>query len=280
MSQDNQSVRRRPSKASTSAKSVIAYEPFEASENQNENQSQITRGIPTISIEQDQEQEQDYEEGEDVQRRDEVDYDDYGDDGSIIYPRITKEGTYEDSYYTNTRTNTFDPINTNDDSYLYRGTSSQINDMRLKKSNTQTGNGVTPDRLNDKVPSARPNVDYQDRLWTQIDVLDDVKKMSEQTSIDNDSFFNAKHGKALDELRLAQIELLSTIRNSEKLIDLNIDHQDIWNSQNIDGIRDKMYNKKYFDTISTSVDKVNNSLDSVGKSMKTLDEMSKDIWNS
>lgn len=137
---------------------------------------------------------------------------------------------------------------------------------------------MVPNRLNDKIPSSRPNVDYQDKLWTQIDVLDDVKRMSEQVSMDNDSFFNAEHSKAINELRLSQVELLTTIKNSEKLVDQNFDHSEIWDSKDIEDVRDKLYNKEYFDSIASSVDKVRDRLDNVGKSMKKIDELTRDIW--
>lgn len=257
-----QSLHRRGSKASrASGNSVVKYEPFAPDE-----QFQ-TREIPTINI--DPSQTPDYHEGKEEPIQDaEEDPNDplYEANDGVLRPRFTTD-TF-DSSYTNTRTNTYDQVNTNDDSYLYRGSV----DRREETDN------IVPDRLNDKIPSSRPNVDYQDKLWTQIDVLDDVKRMSEQTTVDNNSFFNVEHSKAINELRLAQVELLSTIKNSEKLVDSNFDHTEIWDSKNIEGIRDKLYNKEYFDSIANSVDKVKDRLDNVGQSMKKIDELTKDIW--
>lgn len=240
MEQETNSIHRRGSK--TSQKSVVTYEPFS------------TREIPTISVDQGTEELKEEEEDE---------------DHDSLRPRFTTD-TYGSSY-TNTRTNTFDPVGTNQDSYLYGRSDSREEEQ-------QEANVMVPNRLNDKIPSSRPNADYQDKLWTQIDVLDDVKRMSEQVSMDNDSFFNAEHSKAINELRLSQVELLTTIKNSEKLVDQNFDHSEIWDSKDIEDVRDKLYNKEYFDSIASSVDKVRDRLDNVGKSMKKIDELTRDIW--
>lgn len=255
--ESGQSLHRRGSKAS--GNSVVKYEPFTP-----EPQFQ-TREIPTINIDPSQTPDNDELEDEEEEEMDVNDPLNENED-AVLRPRFTTD-TF-DSSYTNTGTNTYDPVATNDDSYLYRGSV----DRRDETDN------LVPDRLNDKIPSSRPNVDYQDKLWTQIDVLDDVKRMSEQTTMDNNSFFNSEHSKAINELRLAQVELLSTIRNSEKLVDSNFDHTEIWDSKNIEGIRDKLYNKEYFDSIANSVDKVKDRLDNVGQSMKKIDELTKDIW--
>lgn len=242
-------IPRRGSKASGT--SVVNYEPFNQVQTQEE-----SREVPTISVDQDTEElREQIDEGNET-------------DSPSLRPRFTTD-TFESSY-SNTRTNTFDPVGTNDDSYLYGGGSADRRDQEVLS--------VVPNRLNDKIPSSRPNVDYQDKLWTQIDVLDDVKRMSEQVKMDNNSFFNAEHSKAINELRLAQVELLSTIKNSERLVDANFDHKQIWDSTDIEDIRDKLYNKEYFDSIATGVDKVKDRLDDVGQSMKKIDELTRDIW--
>ncbi|SCU94962.1 LANO_0E08812g1_1 [Lachancea nothofagi CBS 11611] len=56
---------------------------------------------------------------------------------------------------------------------------------------------------------ARPQVDYQDKLWTQIDVLDDVRRMArEQDAYDG---FPPGFESQLKELREAHITLLHTM---------------------------------------------------------------------
>lgn len=248
--EQSQGLHRRGSKAS--GKSVVTYEPFTTPD-----QSR-TREIPTISVDQgDDEQHHHHQDGNGAQDN----------DLPFIRPKFTTE-TFGSSY-SNSRTNTYEPQMTNEDSYLYRGESTDGADE---------GDNIVPNRLNDKVPSARPNVDYQDKLWTQIDVLDDVRRMGEQTTMDNNSFFNAEHSKAIDELRVAQVQLLSTIKESEKLVDTNFDHKQIWDSTDIEGVREMLYNKEYFDSIANSIDKVKDRLDSVGHSMKKIDGLTRDIW--
>ncbi|CDR42604.1 CYFA0S10e00166g1_1 [Cyberlindnera fabianii] len=136
----------------------------------------------------------------------------------------------------------------------------------------ETGVPTTPpDRLNDKVPRARPAVDYQDMLWTQIDILDDVRRMADQTSTDG-SFFSAEHARALNELRDTQYALLNDLKACEKVLDSSDDHKVIWDSTDIESVRDRLYNREYFDGVKTGLEKVKTRLEDVGESMRKIDD--------
>lgn len=65
-------------------------------------------------------------------------------------------------------------------------------------------------RLTDNVPTARPSVHYADKLWTQIDVLDDVKNMSNQVKL-RESFFNDDFNEELNRLKASQNKLLAVL---------------------------------------------------------------------
>ncbi|KAK6459021.1 uncharacterized protein RJT20DRAFT_132174 [Scheffersomyces xylosifermentans] len=77
--------------------------------------------------------------------------------------------------------------------------------------NSNTFGNDTPSlRTIDKIPSTRPSVSYSDKLWTQIDVLDDVKKMANQVR-QKGSFFNEKFNEELAKLKESQNKLLDTM---------------------------------------------------------------------
>ena len=88
---------------------------------------------------------------------------------------------------------------------------------RLSRSNTNTtSDGYLANLDNqsiqsiDQVPSAKPSVTYLDKLWTQIDVLDDVKRMAEDSKMKN-TLFNDKYLEQLAKLKELQDQLLQTM---------------------------------------------------------------------
>ena len=88
---------------------------------------------------------------------------------------------------------------------------------RLSRSNTNTtSDGYFANLDNqsiqsiDQVPSAKPSVTYLDKLWTQIDVLDDVKRMAEDSKMKN-TLFNDKYLEQLAKLKELQDQLLQTM---------------------------------------------------------------------
>ncbi|KAI5957115.1 hypothetical protein KGF54_000043 [Candida jiufengensis] len=102
---------------------------------------------------------------------------------------------------------------------------STASQYRLSRTNTNTTNEAYLNYDNnsiqtiDKIPSVKPSVTYSDKLWTQIDVLDDVKKLSEEVKT-RGSFFNNKFNNELSKLKQSQIELLRTMSNA-KFNDMN-----------------------------------------------------------
>lgn len=134
-------------------------------------------------------------------------------------------------------------------------------------------------KLSDKVPSVKPNVDYQDKLWTQIDVLDDVKKMGEQVAEDG-SFFTEEHNNSLRQLRHAQLELLRTIEASDKVVDANVDHRVVWDCDDLESVRERLYNSEYLGELSKNISVVKDRLDQLDTLMKSVDDFaSKQVFH-
>ncbi|KAI5962623.1 uncharacterized protein KGF55_003699 [Candida pseudojiufengensis] len=110
-------------------------------------------------------------------------------------------------------------------SNLLKPQNSSTSQYRLSRTNTNTTNEVSATYLGnldnfslttiDKIPSIKPSVTYSDKLWTQIDVLDDVKKLSQEIK-QRGSFFNDKFNNELLKLRKSQNKLLETINNNSK----------------------------------------------------------------
>ncbi|KAI3405224.2 hypothetical protein KGF56_001968 [Candida oxycetoniae] len=98
--------------------------------------------------------------------------------------------------------------------------------MRLSRTNTETTDAYVANQDNqsiqtiDKIPSAKPSVTYQDRLWTQIDVLDDVKKMAQEVR-SRGSFFDDKFRKEMSKLKQSQEKLIQTM-SQQGFDDMNI----------------------------------------------------------
>lgn len=65
-------------------------------------------------------------------------------------------------------------------------------------------------RLTDLISSTKPSITHADKLWTQIDVLDDVKTMSNQVKL-RGSFFNEAFNAELASLKESQNKLLEVM---------------------------------------------------------------------
>lgn len=79
-------------------------------------------------------------------------------------------------------------------------------------------------RTIDKIQGAKPAVTYADKLWTQIDVLDDVRNMAEEVR-KKGSFFNDQFNQDLQKLKLLQSKLLETM-STQQFSDLSTnEHQ-------------------------------------------------------
>ncbi|KAG7665814.1 uncharacterized protein J8A68_000639 [[Candida] subhashii] len=105
--------------------------------------------------------------------------------------------------------------------------------MRLSRTTTNNtdsyANAIVNDapqslRTIDKIQGAKPAITYADKLWTQIDVLDDVRNMAEEVK-NKGSFFNDKFNQELSKLKISQNKLLETM-STQQFSDLNTnEHQ-------------------------------------------------------
>lgn len=186
---------------------------------------------------------------------------------------------------------------------------------RLSQSNTNNTETYTNDvhslKTTDRLPTAKPSVTYLDKLWTQIDVLDDVKNMSHQVRLKG-SFFNDKFNEELEKLKLLQNRLFEVMSNQhfnsysdkyyqKQLYKLNVATPNASTPQHLnqisEGGRDPenqrlteffandaqdlkhlLYKKQNFDEISQYVEDIKVNLDNVGQSMKKFDESMRDLW--
>ncbi|SCW03604.1 LAFE_0G14136g1_1 [Lachancea fermentati] len=94
-------------------------------------------------------------------------------------------------------------------------------------SNTTSDESIPPVRTlpkQGKQIEAHPNADNQDKLWTEIDVLDDVRRMSKEDDLYEG--FPPAFEKQLKQLRIAHVTLLQTMkrrRNKQKDIQEALD---------------------------------------------------------
>lgn len=77
------------------------------------------------------------------------------------------------------------------------------------------------------IPSVKPVVDDHDRLWAEIDILNETESIAQQAAV-NKSFFGADHAQALGELRKAQTELVRAMAVGDKRMGLEQQYQSLW----------------------------------------------------
>lgn len=192
---------------------------------------------------------------------------------------------------------------------------------RLSRTNSNNtdmySNDLQSIKTTDRIPTAKPSVTYLDKLWTQIDVLDDVRNMSNQVKLKG-SFFNDKFNQELEKLKQLQDKLFKVMAKqhfnsySDKdyqkhLYKLSVTTPNASNPQLLNQIssetkdseepRDRtnerlteffaydaqdlkhlLYKKQNLDEITHYIDDVKVSLDNVGESMKKFDESTRDLW--
>lgn len=122
--------------------------------------------------------------------------------------------SYSTSFSSNISPQYFLPNNNISKTNSRSGTASAY---RLSRTNTNTTSDAYIANLDnqslqsiDQIPSAKPSVTYLDKLWTQIDVLDDVKRMAEDSKV-RDTLFNEKYIQQLAKLKELQDHLLQTM---------------------------------------------------------------------
>ncbi|ODV80002.1 uncharacterized protein CANTADRAFT_49404 [Suhomyces tanzawaensis NRRL Y-17324] len=169
-------------------------------------------------------------------------------------------------------------------------------------------------RTVDKIPSARPSVSYLDKLWTQIDVLDDVKTMSGEVR-SKGSFFNDKFDAELKRLKQLQNRLLETLATQQFNNSSKLEHRKQLSRLNtmnepipqvststsasatgedkkrqekateffgMDDLskysQDILYRKQNFEEMNQYVAEIKDNLDRVGENMKKFDESTRELW--
>lgn len=199
--------------------------------------------------------------------------------------------------------------------FTHKPTKSGSSTTRLSRSNSNNteldSNDIQSIKTTDRIPPAKPSVTYLDKLWTQIDVLDDVKNMSDQVRLKG-SFFNDKFNEELKELKQLQNRLFEVMSKQhfssysdkdyqKQLYKLNVATPNASTPQLLKKITDEgtnpvneklteffendaqdlkhlLYKKKNFDAITHYVEDIKASLDNVGESMKKFDESTRDLW--
>ena len=197
----------------------------------------------------------------------------------------------------------------------HRATKSGSSTTRLSRTTTNNtdiySNDVQSIKTTDMLPTAKPNVTYLDKLWTKIDVLDDVKNMSHQVKLKG-SFFNDKFNDELEKLKFLQNKLFEVMSNQhfkgfsdkdyqKQLYKLNVATPNASTPQLLnqiseegrnpeserlteffaneaDDLKHLLYKKQNFDEINHFVEEVKVNLDNVGQSMKRFDESTRDLW--
>ncbi|ODV74832.1 uncharacterized protein CYBJADRAFT_63147 [Cyberlindnera jadinii NRRL Y-1542] len=203
---------------------------------------------------------------------------------SILVTKETPTDEYDDQdvleepqrYYTTD--NTVTPYRTMDTftTSISRNPFTLTNEESImNRTQTSDDNTTPPNRLVDKVPRARHTVDYQDMLWTQIDILDDVRKMSTETR-EQGGFFSREHSVAMSSLRDSQSALLKELKLSDAAMDKSDVHRSLWDSESLDEVKGKLYNREQFDKVRESLGGVKLGLEGVSGTMRRFDRRGKE----
>ncbi|CAN6672855.1 hypothetical protein TRVA0_047S00540 [Trichomonascus vanleenenianus] len=131
----------------------------------------------------------------------------------------------------------------------------------------------------EEIPSVRPVVDNHDRLWAEIDVLDDAAEMARQASMNGGSFFGKAHAEALEKLRQAQTELVTSMAITHAKNDKD-NYRNTWEINDIDALRKNLFDEQQFETISKHVKETIDKLDTVASYMNAVDDQSKEYWQA
>lgn len=159
-------------------------------------------------------------------------------------------------------------------------------------------------RTVDQLSTARASVAFLDKLWTQIDVLDDVKEMAEEVK-KRGSFFNENFTSLLHNMKLAQKKLQEAVVRHQEVnervrLERNEEAQEIdrvWGLAEGDTEKETEITKqkmqkfffleesghtttllKDFDQLNDYVKEVSENLGVLGLRMKKFDEATKTLW--
>ncbi|GMG18165.1 unnamed protein product [[Candida] boidinii] len=101
------------------------------------------------------------------------------------------------------------------------------NDLEDSNTNSSNVNIIEVHRLNDNLPSVKPVVDYQDKLWSTLDILDDVRDVSKFKFFDNDYYLK------LSTLKKSQIKLLNDLVDVNKEYMKFDEYYEKWNKNKV-----------------------------------------------
>lgn len=147
-------------------------------------------------------------------------------------------------------------------------------------------------RSNDTPPKihAVPGVGYLDKLWSQIDVLDDVKNMLNEIR-SRGSFFDDTFNAELSRLKLAQRKLLdivstqpldklTTSTNADKTSDQSERLRHFFaDDENEDADpANVLHRKQNFKEVELYIEEIRSGLSHVATAMKKFDELARDTW--
>ncbi|KAG5368154.1 hypothetical protein CJU90_0345 [Yarrowia sp. C11] len=111
--------------------------------------------------------------------------------------------------------------------------------------------------------SGRRRVDTHDKLWAEIDILNEVQRISQLTQSDK-GFFGKAHSDAVNQLRQTQINLARALSN----IDKRMDKYEIHEAGDIDTIKRTLFNPEHFEQVNHNVEQSFIKLQAVGEAMK------------
>lgn len=159
-------------------------------------------------------------------------------------------------------------------------------------------------RTLDQLSTAQASVTMLDKLWTQIDVLDDVKNMARDVK-ERGSYFSEDFSKSLGLVKESQLRLLEVMNRHHVLSETSRQQQKAQHSQKVEvlggmdeeGIkkdsemkRQKMHDFFYgkddadgaqrrdFDELNEYVRDVHDRLADVGENMKNFDDVTRQLW--
>lgn len=175
------------------------------------------------------------------------------------------------------------------------------------RSDTNTTEALNLDSLSvrtiDQLSTARPSVTMLDKLWTQIDVLDDVKKMAHEVQ-ERGSFLDEEFHEKLLHMKQAQQRLLEVMVRRHEVSEKDrqemkeqLEHGPVERMEE-EAIRQdnetkqkKMHefffgaekdeageDTRDFDDLNDYVDDVRANLAEVAKSMVKFDDTTKNLW--
>lgn len=179
--------------------------------------------------------------------------------------------------------------------------------MNRSETNTTTDVNLNLDnqslRTVDQLSTARASATMLDKLWTQIDVLDDVKKMAQEVQ-ERGSFLSEEFSEKLIQMKEAQQRLLDVMGRHHELSEKSRQEMKEQLEQTpIERMEEEAIRKdneakqkkmhdfffgnerentneetKDFDELNDYVDDVRQNLAAVAKSMAKFDDTTKDLW--